>query len=123
MVVGRYQLISHGTYKENIFSPTSSYLKGELIYSSDGFLSVLIFFRESVTSEKDFLAYTGTFEHKSEYEILHHISLCSQSKRNGTIESRTFKSSGNRIYLGINMGAERFEAVWAKVTAAGGSES
>ena len=114
MVVGRYRLVSHGTYKEDNFFPTSSFLQGELIYSYDGYLSVLIFFKQTVTSEKDFLAYTGTFEQISESEILHKISLCSQSKRNGTVESRTFKESGNRIFLGVEMGDERFEAVWER---------
>ena len=119
-LAGRYSLVSHGVYDRNShFIPTSSYLLGELIYSADGNLSVLIFFKEAINSEKDFLAYTGRVELISVNEVIHHISICSQIKRNGTNENRTLEVTGEGIKLGLSMeNEERFEAVWKKIDSA-----
>ena len=119
-LAGRYRLISHGVYsKQSVFVPTSSYLLGELIYSKEGFLSVLIFFKKTITSDKDFLAYSGRFELISENEVAHHISICSQSHRNGTSEKRTLEVTGKGIKLGLPLeNEERFEAVWEKIDSA-----
>lgn len=119
-LASRYRLVSHGVYnKQSVFAPTSSYLLGELIYSGEGNLSVLIFFKESITSDKDFLAYSGKIEIISENEVIHHISICSQSKRNGTSEKRTLEVTSNGIKLSLPMdNEERFEAVWKKIDSA-----
>lgn len=117
MVEGKYRLLRHGTFnRAGEFIPTSTYLQGELIYSSEKFLSVLILFNPSITSEKDFLAYTGTYEISSHDQIIHHISLCSQSNRNGTSEARTVTVQGSTIKLGLDLdNGDRFEALWEKV--------
>ncbi len=114
-VSGSYQLLSHGTYdKAGKFTPTSEYLRGELIYPNDGFVSVLICFNESIKTQKDILAYSGRYEVKTENEIIHHITLCSQLSRSGTSELRKLNFSENKLVLGIDMENGRFEAVWDK---------
>lgn len=63
ILVGRYELISHGVFdSQNVFKETSSYLKGELIYSNENFLSVLILFKESPEKASDLLAYSGVYK-------------------------------------------------------------
>ena len=54
-LIGRYKLITHGTFdKDGIFTATSNYLKGELIYAGEGNLSVLIFLMKIMKCLEDF---------------------------------------------------------------------
>lgn len=113
---GTYTLKKHGTYdRKGYYTPTSNYLKGELSYSSDGSISVLILFRETITSAKDILAYTGKFEVSSEDIIIHHISLCSIQIKNNRSEERKFSLNGSSLKLSvIEKDNSKFEAEWEK---------
>ena len=117
-LVGRYKLISHGVINaENEFQETSPYLKGELIYSSEGFLSVQIFFNEEVLTGKDLLAYSGRYKIISEIEIEHHIEICSQSKRDKSIEKRNYDFKDDILILYILYSDKtKFEAIWKVCT-------
>lgn len=115
--IGRYKLITHGIYlSENTFRPTSDYLKGELIYSSEGFLSVQIFFKENIDGPRDLLTYSGRYNIISENIIEHHIEICSQAKRDNTIEKREYKFIDNILFLSIQYeDNSKFEAKWEKI--------
>lgn len=103
-LIGRYKLIDHGTYdNDGSFTPTSNYLKGELIYSSEGYLSVLIFFNEDSETPRKFLAYSGKYEITGIDGILHKINICSNSKRDGTDEFRNYRFENNILFLSCEL--------------------
>ena len=116
-LVGRYKLLSHGTYNEQgDFTATSSFLKGELIYSSEGYLSVLIFFNEVSELIRRFLAYSGEYEITGPEEIIHKINICSQSNRDATTEIRNYKFVDNYLTLSCDLEEnKKFEAKWERV--------
>lgn len=116
-IIGHYKLISHGTYSpEGVFQPTSPYLKGELIYSSEGFLSVQIFLKEEIESPRDLLTYSGKYKIVSDSEVEHHIHICSQSKRDNSTEKRSYKIEGGFLFLSIEFeNKSKFEAKWQKL--------
>lgn len=116
-LVGRYTLKSHGTFDQNRnFQKTSEFLKGELIYSSDSSLSVIIFFKDTPETNRDFLAYSGSFELINDFTIVHKISICSNPNRDRTHEKRTFKISGDQLTLNAELeNGKLFEALWQKI--------
>ena len=115
-LIGRYALKSHGTYdSNNNFKRTSDYLKGELIYSETGAMSVIIFFKEVPETNRDFLAYSGTFKILNSKELVHQISICSNPKRDNTNEIRNYLLIENKFKLSVDLGeGSRFEAIWEK---------
>ena len=117
-IIGRYSLLKHGVYNiNNEYMPSSEYLKGEINYSADGAISILILFKESVEEERDILSYVGTFEIKSADLLVHNITLCSRQKRNNGSEERNYKLERNQLTLGCPLpDGSRFEAVWIKMT-------
>ena len=116
-LIGHYKLISHGTYENNgVFTPTSPFLKGELIYSGEGYLSVLIFFNEDNEVPRRFLAYSGTYEILNEDEIVHKIRICNQTKRDQSNEKRTFKLIDMTLILSVDLEEnQKFEAKWERI--------
>jgi hypothetical protein len=116
-LVGRYRLISHGIYNsEKVFQATSDYLKGELIYSSEHYLSVQIFFKEIFESTRDILAYSGKYEIVSSLVVEHHIEICSQAKKDNTVENRNYRIEENFLFLSISYDdGSMFEAQWKKM--------
>lgn len=115
-LIGRYKLLSHGTYLNGDFTPTSTFLKGEFIYSSEGYLSVLIFFNEDSETPRKFLAYSGNYEITSDIEVIHKINICSNSKKNGTQEPRNYRFVDNFLFLSCPLdGGEIFEAKWERL--------
>ena len=116
-LIGRYSLKSHGTYdSNNNFKRTSDYLKGELIYSESGAMSVIIFFKEVPETNRDFLAYSGTFKVLNSRELVHKISICSNPKRDNTDENRNYLLIENNFKLSVDLGeGSRFEAIWEKL--------
>jgi hypothetical protein len=117
MIQGRYKLKRHGTYKaDGKFYPTSDYFQGELIYSPDGNLAVLILFSVKPDKNTEFLAYTGRYEIKDEKTVLHQISNCSQPERNNTEEERKFLITGDSLTLSKKLNSENmFEAIWERL--------
>jgi len=115
---GRYKLISHGIFDcDGVFHPTSPYLKGELIYSSEGYLSVQIYFQEDPKSNRDFLTYSGNYVVSSSVELLHNISICSQIHRNSTVEKRNYRFEDNILFLSLVFEDKRkFEAKWERLS-------
>lgn len=113
---GVYSLKSHGIFnKQGDFTPTSDYLKGQLRYGSENILSVIILFNESINSLKDILCYSGTYEVYSADEVVHHISMCSDTSRNNTSEIRKFVLEGNTLKLKVHESdGSCFEAAWIK---------
>jgi 5-methylcytosine-specific restriction endonuclease McrBC regulatory subunit McrC len=113
-LIGLWQLISHGTYdSNNIFSPTSQELAGQLIYGSDFSLSVLILFKSEPTAARDVLAYSGRWDLLNEIELNHHIEICNRTERVGNVERRQFEISGQRLFLRAKLDNQRiFEAQW-----------
>lgn len=116
-LIGRYKLLSHGIFSsEGTFKPTSPYLKGELIYSSEGFLSVQIFFKNEIEGPRDVLTYSGKYVCTHDCVIEHHIEICSQPKRDQTIEQRNYLLQDDQLTLSVNFeDKSKFEAKWQKI--------
>jgi hypothetical protein len=116
-LIGRYKLLSHGTYNlEGEFTPTSDFLSGELIYAGEGYLLVLIFFNNDTQEKRKFLAYSGLYEISGFDEVIHKINICSQTKRNSTIEIRGYRLRDNFLFLSCLLeDNKKFEAKWELV--------
>lgn len=116
-LIGKYKLLTHGTFgQENIFTPTSDYLKGELIYSSEGYLSVIIFFNDDSEIPRKFLGYSGTYKVTSGNEVIHKINICSNSKKDSTEELRNYRLVDNFLFLSCDLdGNNKFEAKWERL--------
>lgn len=116
-LIGRYSLLSHGTFDQSgHFNPTSSFLKGELIYSGNGNLSVLIFFKDDPETNQEFLAYSGNYEITGPDEVIHKISICSKSKRNNSDEKRNYQIERDCLILSCDIeDGKRFEARWKRL--------
>lgn len=117
-IAGRYSLIKHGTYDSSgLYKASSDYLKGEINYSSDGSLSVLILFKPEIEPKNDILSYLGTYHFVTEETLSHNITLCSNQARNNSSEMRTFKLSGTQLILGNALAnGSRFEAIWERIS-------
>jgi hypothetical protein len=115
-LVGTYSLKSHGVIsKEGAYKPTSPYAKGDLRYSADGNLSVLILFAENPTVAKDVFAYTGTYQVLSDKLVEHKFAIASVPRIIGTTETRDFSVNGNELKLGrVFEDGTSFEAIWVK---------
>jgi hypothetical protein len=116
-IVGRYKLLSHGTFDQfGVFNQTSDFLRGELIYSGEGYLSVLIFFNEDNDSNRKFLAYSGIYEIISTDEVIHKVNICSETKRNSSSENRDYKLIDNFLFLSCPLeDNKKFEAKWERI--------
>jgi hypothetical protein len=120
-LIGRYKLIDHGIYEQNgVYNPTSTFLKGELIYSSEGYLSVLIFFKDDPDTNREFLAYSGRYKitsiNDNNGEVIHQINICSRSNRNGTSEDRHYRFVDNYLFLSCDLeDGKKFEAKWERI--------
>ena len=112
-LVGSWNLLKHGTEKpDGTFQSTSDYLKGQLIYSADGSMSVFILKKEKPTSFADVVVYSGRFTLESD-RILHHIELSPDPARRGTTEIRLFKLENSILQLStIPTDAGRFVIEW-----------
>lgn len=115
-IFGKYLLKSHGVFRRNgDFVSTSSFLRGELNYSPDGSLSLLIVFSEKPESLKDVLSYIGSYKVISSDQIDHLINLSTHHPFNGTVETRNYKFNNQELILGKDLDdGRRFEAVWVR---------
>lgn len=116
-LIGSYELLTHGSFnEEGVFVSTSEYLNGHLIYGKGNELAVLIHFSEFPQGPRDLLAYTGTFKINSSSELLHQIKLCSQAKRNNSIEIRSYRISKNILTLeAVLPNGFKFQSTWKKL--------
>lgn len=116
-LVGKYRLLSHGTYSSyGEFRPTSSELLGEIKYGNDGSLDVLILLKTDPMLAKEIIGYVGTYEVVSETEVIHRMSVATSAKRCGSSESRNYKIDGNRLFLSVDYSnGEKFEACWERL--------
>jgi len=118
-IIGRYELIKHGTYNINgDYTSTSNEFSGNLIYATDRSLSVLILFKtEPKDALKDLLAYTGQFVVKGS-QVEHHIKISNQVHRQNTTEIREFAFNGYELTLKCKLNnGHMFEAIWMKINA------
>jgi hypothetical protein len=115
-LVGTYTLKSHGLIsKDGNYKPTSPFAKGDLRYSADGNLSILILFAENPTIAKDVFAYTGTYKVLSDKLVEHKFAMHSYPKFIGETETRDFSVQGNELKLGrVFEDGTSFEAIWVK---------
>ena len=116
---GRYTLLSHGilNLQNSTFAPSSLFLKGELIYSMDGFVSVLIFFNTDNEIPRQFLAYSGRYEILGNGKVVHKIDICSNSNQDKTNEIRNYQFEDNNVlllYFEIDK-STIFQARWEKI--------
>jgi hypothetical protein len=115
-LAGRYNLESHGTFDhENVFVSTAPEIQGQLIYSIEGYLSVLILFKKLPVLQNDILAYSGRYEVHDNVAI-HHFDICNNPARIGNSEKRDFSidSSGVLTLQARLSDGRLFQAVWRR---------
>ena len=117
-IIGRYKLLSHGTFSlEGVFASTSQFMRGELQYSSEGFLSVLILWSPKVEKAADIFAYSGKFELIDDRTVKHIMHVSTVDRFNDGQEVRTIFFEGELIVLGkVFADGTRFEAKWQRIT-------
>ena len=90
-LIGSWNLLKHGIERpDGTFQSTSDYLKGQLIYSADGSMSVFILKKAKPESFADIVVYSGRYTLETD-RILHHIELSPDPARRGTTEARFFR--------------------------------
>lgn len=114
-LIGTWTLVKHGTEtQDGVFRSTSDYLKGQIIYSPDGGMSVFILKKETPATFADVIVYSGRFTLQAD-RILHHIEIAPDPARRGTTEVRLFQFADPILRLStVPTEAGRFVIEWTK---------
>ncbi len=98
-IVGTWSLVDHGYVgQDGLFARTGQNMIGQLTYTSDFSMNVLITKTASPTSLEDIIAYSGKFSLQSG-KVLHHIEVASNISRVGTIEVRQLEFQDKHLIL------------------------
>lgn len=104
--------------KETIY-PYGTNPIGYIIYSKDGYMSVLITdqHREKFKAEAfaTLLAYCGKYEVKNGEIIIHHLEACSIPDWVGTSQERKYKFAENALTLSAITADSTATLVWERV--------
>ena len=114
-LIGNWGLVKHGRFDDlGNYHPTAERMTGQLIYASDGSMSVLITKAPEPVLVIDIIAYSGSFSVKGG-KVLHHIKVSPYPKRLSTTEIRlaSFRDDDLVLTTEPDQGG-RFEIVWRK---------
>jgi len=114
-LIGNWSLLKHGRIDTlGNYHPTGERMNGQLIYASDGSMSVLITKVPEPIQMNDIIVYSGSFSIEGD-KVLHHIKVSPYPKRLSTTEIRLASFRGDDLVLTTepNQGG-RFEIVWRK---------
>jgi Lipocalin-like domain len=115
---GRWSLIKHGRFlSDGRYVTSADTMRGQLIYSSDFSMSVLIVFGEEAQNPSDLIAYSGHFSMEGG-DILHQIEVSPRLSRQQSTERRTATLSHDQLTLRTEANTEGyFEIVWSRSVA------
>ncbi len=114
-IVGGWDLRKHGFYNHSgEYHCTSEDARGQLIYTADNLMSVLIIKLNVPDSVNDVIAYSGTFSVTSD-TILHHIQYALRLERENTTEKRRYRFENNQLILTTEADDQSYyEIVWER---------
>lgn len=114
-LIGRWGLVQHGRFDSlGNYHPTAEHMNGQLIYASDGSMSVLITKMPEPILTSDIIAYSGSYS-VEDGKVLHHIEVSPYPKRLGTTEIRLASFRGDDLVLATEPDhGGRYEIVWRK---------
>jgi len=117
-LVGSWLLAKHGCYDlEGRYHASGAGRRGQLIYSPDGSMGVLITTKPEPVHLKDIIAYSGSFTIEGD-KVFHHIKICPNPKRLNTTEVRLVELRGNELVLTTEPDDEgHYEIIWHRKSA------
>lgn len=116
-LIGTYKVTEYGySYKKDKkFEPISDYFSGIIHYAEDGYMNVVIRFKEKPENFKDIVAYTGTYQVKGD-EIIHQVISSVRPEYENETLIRKFKIVGNTLETEFeNTDEFRKYAIWQKI--------
>ncbi len=115
---GTFQVTEYGyLYKKNQqFEPIADWFAGTIHYSSTGFMSVIMRFKEHPENLKDIVAYCGSYKIQAD-EIHHHVAMSARQEYDNEVLVRKFKFlDSETLELEFeNTDEFRKYAIWKKV--------
>ena len=114
-LIGNWNLVKHGSVDTlGNYHPTAEQMNGQLIYASDGSMSVLITKVPQPVLVSDMIAYSGSFSVEG-CKVLHHIKVSPHPRRLNTTEVRLASFRGDDLVLTTEPDQEgQYEVVWRK---------
>lgn len=114
-ILGSWVLQKHGYYNHaGQYHCTSEVARGQLIYTADNLMSVLIVKVNAPESLNDVIAYSGRFSVTAD-TISHHIQYALRSEREGTTECRNYCFENDQLILVTeDDGQGYYEIVWGR---------
>src|SRR5664279_1082168 len=114
-LIGNWGLVKHGRVDNHgNHHPTAERMNGQLIYASDGSMSVLITKAPEPILVSDVIAYSGSFSVEGG-KVLHHIIVSPYPKRLNTTEIRLASFRGEDLVLTTEPDQDgRYEIEWRK---------
>lgn len=114
-ILGSWMLQKHGYYdRAGKYRCTSEVARGQLIYTADNLMSVLIIKVNTPESINDVIAYSGRFSVTAD-TISHHIQYALRSEREGTTEYRKYRFENDKLILLMeDDGQGYYEIVWGR---------
>lgn len=115
---GSFKVTEYGyKYKKTEkFEPISDWFSGVIHYSSTGFMSVIMRFKQTPETLKDIVAYSGTYKVTGD-EIVHQVSMSARPEYDNETLVRKFKFiDSETLELEFeNTDEFRKYAIWKKV--------
>jgi len=114
-LIGNWDLVKHGRVDTlGNYHPTAEQMNGQLIYASDGSMSVLITKVPEPVMVSDMIAYSGSFSVEGG-KVLHYIKVSPYPIRLNTTEVRLASFRGDALVLTTEPDqGGRYEIVWRK---------
>ena len=110
-LIGSWTLVSEGHFDPSgRYTPVGDHMSGQLIYASDGSMSVLITIVPRPATLNDVIAYSGTFSIEGN-KILHHIKISSQPASVNSTATRLAFFRGEDLVLASVPNADRKSVV------------
>ncbi|MBC87375.1 MAG: hypothetical protein CL677_09380 [Bdellovibrionaceae bacterium] len=114
-LVGTWRLVEHGFERaDGTFVPTGDNMRGQIMYGSEGALSVLITMNTEQGDPANIIAYSGTFSVKGNV-VSHHMYVANKSSRIDSTEDRIFEISKERLILSTSATPEgKWRITWQR---------
>ena len=117
-ITGSFKVTEYGyKYKNsNKFEPISEWFSGTIHYSSTGFMSVIMRFKQNPENLKDIVAYSGSYT-VADNLITHQVTMSARPEYDNEILVRKFKFIDNETLELEFENTDEFRkyAIWKKV--------
>lgn len=120
-ISGTYRLVQYGyVYKaDRRFEPISEWYSGCIHYSANGYMNVIVRFKEKPAALEDVVAYSGTYRVDGA-KIVHHVESSVRPEYENQVLTRDFSLSGDRLETEFeNTDEFRKFAIWERAAVKG----